>query len=195
MKQLWHTCLNRSQLFVKNDSIYDDKIKHDATLYVRGVIYKFGPHVTWSMELNMTYRIRSDVIWRAKLKVISWWYTERIDRTFVYINELCKWSWYCFLSIFVLESLVKLLIRRHGISRLPGLLYIIHFYLLTRTTYRQTSDKMRIKSPNLNVSPLVLQLPLPDPLKPGAREWRCSWSSADRRCSNYVWVIDNLIAY
>ena len=26
-------------------------------------------------------------------------------------------------------------------------------------------------------------------------EWRCSWSSADRGCSNYIWVIDNLIAY
>ena len=28
-----------------------------------------------------------------------------------------------------------------------------------------------------------------------SREWRCSWSSADRRCSNYIWVIDNTIAY
>ena len=27
------------------------------------------------------------------------------------------------------------------------------------------------------------------------QEWRCSWSSADRRCSNYIWVIDNFIAY
>ena len=27
------------------------------------------------------------------------------------------------------------------------------------------------------------------------REWRCSWSSADRRCSNYIWVINNYIAY
>ena len=27
------------------------------------------------------------------------------------------------------------------------------------------------------------------------RSWRCSWSSADRRCSNYIWVIDNFIAY
>ena len=26
-------------------------------------------------------------------------------------------------------------------------------------------------------------------------EWKCSWSSADRRCSNYIWVINNLIAY
>ena len=28
-----------------------------------------------------------------------------------------------------------------------------------------------------------------------SREWRCSWSSADRRCSNYIWVIDSSIAY
>ena len=28
-----------------------------------------------------------------------------------------------------------------------------------------------------------------------SRSWRCSWSSADRRCSNYIWVIDNIIAY
>ena len=26
-------------------------------------------------------------------------------------------------------------------------------------------------------------------------EWRCSWSSADRRCSNYIWMINSLIAY
>ena len=28
-----------------------------------------------------------------------------------------------------------------------------------------------------------------------SREWRFSWSSADRRCSNYIWVINNFIAY
>ena len=28
-----------------------------------------------------------------------------------------------------------------------------------------------------------------------SREWRCSWSSADRRCSNYIWVINNFTAY
>ena len=26
-------------------------------------------------------------------------------------------------------------------------------------------------------------------------EWRYSWSSADRRCSSYIWVINNFIAY
>ena len=28
-----------------------------------------------------------------------------------------------------------------------------------------------------------------------SREWRYCWSSADRRCSNDIWVIDNFIAY
>ena len=28
-----------------------------------------------------------------------------------------------------------------------------------------------------------------------SQEWRCSWSSADRRCSKYSWVINNCIAY
>ena len=26
-----------------------------------------------------------------------------------------------------------------------------------------------------------------------SREWRCSWSSADRRCSNFIWVINTLL--
>ena len=28
-----------------------------------------------------------------------------------------------------------------------------------------------------------------------SREWRCGWSSADRRCSNYIWVVSNFITY
>ena len=28
-----------------------------------------------------------------------------------------------------------------------------------------------------------------------SRKWRCSWSSAGRRCSNYIGVINNFIAY
>ena len=28
-----------------------------------------------------------------------------------------------------------------------------------------------------------------------SREWRCSWNSADRRCPNLIWVINNFIAY
>ena len=28
-----------------------------------------------------------------------------------------------------------------------------------------------------------------------SREWRCSWSCADRRCSNFIWVINKVIVY
>ena len=28
-----------------------------------------------------------------------------------------------------------------------------------------------------------------------SRGWSCSWSRADRRCSNYIWVINNFVAY
>ena len=28
-----------------------------------------------------------------------------------------------------------------------------------------------------------------------SQEWRCGWSNADRRCSNYIWVINNFISY
>ena len=28
-----------------------------------------------------------------------------------------------------------------------------------------------------------------------SREWRCSWSSADKRCSNYIWVNNSFIAF
>ena len=57
--------------------------------------------------------------------------------------------------------------------------------------YRKISNIRRTKSHNSNDSRLVLRLSSPNTLKPG--EWRCSWSSADRRCSDYIWVINNCI--
>ena len=60
----------------------------------------------------------------------------------------------------------------------------------------QTSNIRCTKSQHLNVSRLVFQLSWPNPSKQRfKREWRCSWGSNDRRCSNYIWVINNVIAY
>ena len=58
------------------------------------------------------------------------------------------------------------------------------------------SNIRRTKSQNLNVSRLGLQLSLHNiscwsQILSG--EWRCSWSSADRWCSNYIRVINNLM--
>ena len=62
--------------------------------------------------------------------------------------------------------------------------------------YRQISSIERTTPQRLTLSRLGLQLSLPDPLRPGVKwKWRCSWSSAGRRFSNYIWVISNCIAY
>ena len=62
--------------------------------------------------------------------------------------------------------------------------------------YHQISNIWRTKSQSLNVYRLVLQLSLPSLLKPCVPvHQECSWSSAYRRCSNYIWLINNLIAH
>ena len=66
----------------------------------------------------------------------------------------------------------------------------------SNTLYRQTANINCAKPQNLNVSRLVLQLSLPNQLKSSrvsSGEWRCCWSSAARRCSNYIWVINNIL--
>ena len=60
--------------------------------------------------------------------------------------------------------------------------------------YRQTSSIRHTKSQRLNVSHLVLQLSLPNPVKPSVENERCRWTSADRRCPNYISVVNNFIA-
>ena len=65
-----------------------------------------------------------------------------------------------------------------------------------RTDYRQISNISHTKLQNIMflVSPCscLFTIYCSQVL---SWEWRCSWSSADRRCSNYIWVINNLIAY
>ena len=67
---------------------------------------------------------------------------------------------------------------------------------LAKYVYRKISNIRRTKSQTLNASRLGLQLSLRNILKPSVKwEWRCSWSSTDRRCSNYIWVINNYVAH
>ena len=62
--------------------------------------------------------------------------------------------------------------------------------------YRQISKIRRTKSQTLFVYCLVLQLFLLSHWSQvWSPEWRCNWSSANRRCSNYIWVINYFIAY
>ena len=56
---------------------------------------------------------------------------------------------------------------------------------------RQISNTNCTKSQNFNFSrPAFCDCLCPVPWSQVlSREWRCSWRSADRRCSNYIWVI------
>ena len=58
--------------------------------------------------------------------------------------------------------------------------------------YRQTSNISRTKSQHLNVSGLLLQLSFPNPLTPGVKS-KMEMQSEQRRCSNYIWVINTFI--
>ena len=62
--------------------------------------------------------------------------------------------------------------------------------------YRQIYNISRTQSPNIYVSRLVFQFHCPiDWSQVLSWSWRSSWSSADRRCFNYIWVINSFIAY
>ena len=61
--------------------------------------------------------------------------------------------------------------------------------------YHQISDISRIKSQNLYV--LLSSCKCLRPIhwrQVLSRKWRCSWSSTDRRCSIYIWLINKFIA-
>ena len=62
---------------------------------------------------------------------------------------------------------------------------------------RKTSNISHTKSPNWNVSRLSLAAVFAQSIEVrcSSRWWRCRWSSADRRCSNYIWVINNFAAH
>ena len=113
-----------------------------------------------------------------------------------FVWEIHRWpvnfphKWPVTRKIFPFDDVIMPLDQNSGIPVNSKLHKICYMY----TLYRKISNIRRTKSQNLNDSRLVLQLSLPNPLKTG-REWRCRWSSADRRCSNYIWEIDTVIAY
>ena len=79
-------------------------------------------------------------------------------------------------------------IRSQGISSLG--IKLVH------PQYQQNCNIRHTKSPNLHF--LVSScsgLCLIHWSQVLSQEWRCSWRSADRWCSNYIWVINNVIAY
>ena len=76
------------------------------------------------------------------------------------------------------------------------LLLFSDFRSLTIGMYRKIYNIRRTKSQNLNaVNSAFSSLRTIYWSQVFSGEWRCSWGSADRRCSNYIWVINNFIAH
>ena len=119
----------------------------------------------------------------------------KIWKAFHHIH--CCAAWNNVITDYCAEFMV-LINNRVYIYKLPPLSQITLFQTCTHVHYQLLSN-LKYKphqSQYLNVSGLVLQLSLPNPLKPGvSQEWRCSWSRTDRWCSNCIWVINNFIAY
>ena len=59
--------------------------------------------------------------------------------------------------------------------------------------YRQIANISHTKSQNLNDFSPVFQFFSPIHWNQVLSRERCSWSSAERRCSNYIWAIINLL--
>ena len=59
--------------------------------------------------------------------------------------------------------------------------------------YRQISNISHTKSQTFLISSCSCLCPI-QLSQVLSWKWRCSWSSADRRCSNYIWVINNFIS-
>ena len=76
---------------------------------------------------------------------------------------------------------------------------MLHFVLgewlfFGKDIYRYTFNISRTKSPNFLASSCSCIWPI-HWSQVLSRAWRYSWSNADRRYSNYIWVIYNCIAY
>ena len=122
-------------------------------------------------------------IWprKSKFKVIAQLY--RLTSLLLHENQTSN-SWHTLFQNLTL----KIQGQGHGWGKMSR----SHKQPSIHSMYRQVSNIRHTESQHLKDSRTVLRLSLPNPLL--GRERRCSWSSADRRCSNYIWVIKNFIA-
>ena len=99
-----------------------------------------------------------------------------------YYHALCHYKYHVTLHY-------RIWVQRFGISLWC---YRFNFQSIYRQTYNTSSTKSQtyifFVSSNSWLCPIHWSQVL-------NREWRCSCSSADRRCSKYICVINNLIGY
>ena len=111
--------------------------------------------------------------WKSKINVIAQLY--RLTSLLLHENQTSN-SWHTLFQNLTL----KIQGQGHGWGKMSR----SHNQPSIHSMYRQVSNIRRTKSQHLKDSRTVLRLSLPNPLLGWER--RCSWNSADRRCSNYI---------
>ena len=108
---------------------------------------------------------------------------------------------HCYLVLWTIDSSEKLIwatTTYHTLAYIQWGCYKVLRHC-QHDNHHQISSMSRTKPKNLNVkffsSCLAAVFAQNHWSQALCREWSCSWSSADRRCSNYIWVINNFIAY
>ena len=99
-------------------------------------------------------------------------------------------------SVMVYSSLIQATRVHQNVRSMEWVSQPQHLRIKTDMPCRQTYNVRHNKSQNLNASRLACSCLCPIHwIQLLSRKWECCWSSADRRHSNYIWVIKNRIAY
>ena len=131
-----------------------------------------GISTSTSKSLLKNYTVNFSIIMRLKL--------------FHRISLHCKYSNLCWKSWLVHVHWNNKTCTRHTIY--DWYCYCKHRDYCLFSNIRRTQSQMFLVSSCSCLCPIYWSQVL-------SWEWRCSWSSADRRCSYYIWVINNFIAY
>ena len=172
----------------------------------------------WKLKLRVKETLTTWHVW-----VMDGWFTDQ-KRLVIGMWKSCFWPSFMGFSCRIRNRIIFILLWRtvHALSRglfwclYPSLLhsspyitlYILAFLnpqlwslsisiskckFVAKRIYRQISNTRRTKSQVFFVSSCscLCRIHWSHVFR---HEWRCSWSSADRRCANYIWVINNFIA-
>ena len=170
--------------------------------YWKYVIYRYlHNELIWC--LFMVQYLQNNVImkWITRFIRFTGWIPLKYGSTTTPpIIAHCKKNLWCKASYFTLQS-QNLQYKTHP-KFWPSHRWIFKTSLYYKTQlilenwwYCKTSNISNTQYQNFVDSRVVLQLLLLNPLKPGVKSRMNSWNSADRWCSNYIWVINNIIAY
>ena len=149
----------------------------------------------FAVVLGISYKICNVCGYRTVLNIFMWIIDTSSYGCFICIGTIILLSWFPHSSKNMGKIGWYLTTTKHSKGRTVPIILGMYCSYTGYSIYSKISNISCTKSKNLNNFRLVLQLSLPSQLKMLSREWRCSWSSTDRRSCRYMWLIDNFVAY